>query len=182
MSFEDNATDRGIAVKLMCERKLVPCHPKSLYRLLNKKQSGGLTLDTEWNGRGRPRLFDSRMLENVAEEMQKENGRAYGKKEINNMLIEQRNKLIQNAGHTLLDTSETIKRTTLSTCVAELAMMGAHSLTQTAIAKTNNRFAAEHSIRGSVSLLMLVAVTHFIPVIAEDSDVRKDLQKLPAET
>ena len=56
------------------------------------------------------------------------------------------------------------------------------SLTQSSIVKTNTRFAAEHSVRGAVSNVMLIAHTHFVEVDQEDFDVRRELKEVPRET
>jgi len=45
------------------------------------------------------------------------------------------------------------------------------SLKQSAIAKTNTWFAAEHSIRGAISNVILITITHFIEMDEEDVDV-----------
>ena len=55
-------------------------------------------------------------------------------------------------------------------------------LTQSSIAKTNTRFAAEHSIRGAISNVMLIANTHFIEMDEEDVNVRRELKEVPLET
>ena len=56
------------------------------------------------------------------------------------------------------------------------------SLTQSSIAKTNRWFAAEHSIRGVISNVMLIANTHFIEMDEEDVNIRRELKEVPLET
>ena len=48
-------------------------------------------------------------------------------------------------------------------------------------AKTNNRYTSEHSLIGSMSLLILVALTHFRVVDVEMVEWRQQLEKLSEE-
>ena len=68
-----------------------------------------------------------------------------------------RNQMLDDAGHILLNRDHQMKPTTLQNYTAELAMTSELSLTQSSIVKTNTRFAAEHSVRGAVSNVMLIA-------------------------
>ena len=56
------------------------------------------------------------------------------------------------------------------------------SLKQSAIAKTNTWFAAEHSIRGAISNVILITITHFIEMDEEDIDMRRELKEVPSKT
>jgi len=94
----------------------------------------------------------------------------------------QRNQMLNDAGHIPLNSDHQLNPTTLQNYTAELAMTSKLSLTQSSIAKTNTRFAAEHSIRGAISNVMLIANTHFIEMDEEDVDVRRDLKEVPLET
>ncbi len=61
-------------------------------------------------------------------------------------------------------------------------MTSKFSLTQSSIAKTNTQFAAEHSVRGTFSNVMLIAHTHYVEMDEEDFDVKKELKEVPPET
>ena len=74
----------------------------------------------------------------------------------------QRNKMLNDAGHMPLNSDYQLKPTTLQNYTAELAMTSKLSLTQSSIAKTSMQFAAEYSIRGAISNVMLIANRHFI--------------------
>ncbi len=103
-------------------------------------------------------------------------------KEVNELIIDHRNQLFNDAGHIPLHADYKLKATTLRNYTAELAMTSELSLTQSSIAKTNTRFAAEHSFRGAISNVMLIANTHFIEMDEEDVDVRRELKEVPVET
>ena len=90
--------------------------------------------------------------------------------------------MLNDAGHIPLNSDRQLKPTTLQNLTAELAMTSELSLTQSSIAKTNTRFAAEHSIRGAISNVMLIANTHFIEMDEEDVDIRRELKEVPLET
>ena len=75
-----------------------------------------------------------------------------------------------------------MKPTTLQNYTAEIAMISKLSLTESSIVKTNTQFAAEHSVRGAVSNVILIAQTHFVEADQEDFDVRRELKEVPRET
>jgi hypothetical protein len=56
------------------------------------------------------------------------------------------------------------------------------SLTQTSVANTSTQCAAERSFQGSISYLLVIAVTHFIPAFEEERDIRKELKGVSKET
>jgi hypothetical protein len=170
-------------IRQMIRDQLIPCDQCTVYRLIQKHNAGIVILDQEWNSGGRPRVFTTKMLEQVNENhLQGEHGRSYSKDEVKTFLLQHRKKLIEESGHISLNAEDDIKRTTLSNCIAELTMMSANTLTESAIDKTDNRYAAENSIRGSINNLLLVAVTHFVDVDEEDRDVVKELKSLQPET
>ncbi len=90
--------------------------------------------------------------------------------------------MLNDAWHIPLNSDHQLKPTTLQNYTAELAMTSELSLTQSSIAKTNTRFAAEHSIRGAISNVILIANTNFIEMDEEDVDIRKELKEVPLET
>ena len=90
--------------------------------------------------------------------------------------------MLNDAGHILLNSDHQLKPTTLQNYTAELSMTSELSLTQSFIAKTNTGFAAEHSIWGAISNVMLIANTNFIEMDEEDVDVRRELMEGPLET
>ena len=81
-----------------------------------------------------------------------------------------------------LNPDRQLKPTTLHNYAAELAMNSNLAPTQTSISKTNTRFAAEHSIRGAVNNVILVANTYFVEVDEEDIDIRNELKEVMPQT
>ena len=94
----------------------------------------------------------------------------------------QQNQMLNDAGHIPLNFDHQLKPTTLRNYTAELAMTSELSLTQSSIAKTNTRFAAEHLFRGAISNVMLIVNTPFIEIDEEDVSVRRELKEVPLET
>jgi hypothetical protein len=43
----------------MITSNLVPCGKDSIYRMLRDKKNGKVILDTDWSGRGKPRIGDN---------------------------------------------------------------------------------------------------------------------------
>jgi hypothetical protein len=56
------------------------------------------------------------------------------------------------------------------------------SISQSSSQKTTTRYAAENSLRASISNLSLIASTHFIPVSSDDCDIREEMKSLPEPT
>ncbi len=75
-----------------------------------------------------------------------------------------------------------LKQTTLQNYTTELAITSKLPLTQSSIAKTNTWFAAEHSFRGAISNVMLIANTHFIEMDEDDVSVRRELKEVSLKT
>jgi hypothetical protein len=65
---------------------------------------------------------------------------------------------------------------------ALLADEGNISISHSYTSKSNTRYAAENSIRGSIATLGVIATTHFITVDKEDEDIRAELKSLPEAT
>ena len=65
---------------------------------------------------------------------------------------------------------------------ALLADEGNIAISQSYISKSNTRYAAENSIRGSIATLGVIAATHFISVEEEDADIRAEMKTLPKST
>ena len=152
-----------------------------MYRIVQFHNQGNPLLRTAWST-GRPRILEETAISSIVQQLSSDVGRTYGQKEVNNLIMVQQNQMLNDAGHIPLNSDHQLKPTTLRNYTAELAMTSELSLTQSSIAKTNTRFAAEHSIRGAISNVMLIANTHFIEMDEEDVDVRRELKEVPLET
>jgi len=65
---------------------------------------------------------------------------------------------------------------------AMMADQSTIAISQSYIPKSNTRYAAENSIRGSIATLGVIASTHFINVDKEDDDIRAEIKSLPSGT
>jgi hypothetical protein len=86
--------------------------------------------------------------------------------------------MLNDAGHIPLNYDYQLKPTALQNYMAELAMTSKLCLTQSFIAKTNTRFAAELLFRGAISNVMLIANTHFVEMDEEDANFRRELKEV----
>ena len=122
MTYPDGrSTERSKAMDAMIEQKLVPCTKKTLYQNLKKTKEGSCEGNRDW-ALGRPRIVNEQVMDRVPTEMTKDIGRSFGRKDVMNLLIRERNKTIEEAGHTPLDQNSKIARTTLLSYVTEIAM------------------------------------------------------------
>jgi hypothetical protein len=75
-----------------------------------------------------------------------------------------------------------ISRWTVKNYTAMLAKESNIAILQSYISKSNTRYAAENSIRGSIATLGVIATTHFIKIDKENNDVHAKIKSLPAAT
>ena len=66
--------------------------------------------------------------------------------------------------------------------MALLSNPGNISISTSRSQKTTTWFAAENSLRASISNLALIGSTHFIPISSDDCDVREEIKSLPEST
>jgi len=176
---DQKSSARANAIKEVINNEYVPCTSMTIYRIWNAHKNGEEILDTEWSTAGRPRLVGKKILAAVEETFaQNRSGWSYVRKEICSMIMEEKNKAIQEVGHIPLTVGKAMKLSLQQNCYAELTMWESLALTQTAIAKTNTWVAAEKSIRGSITHLALIVATHFVEINTEDSDVWNHLKQL----
>jgi hypothetical protein len=166
----------------MITSNLVPCGKDTIYRMLKDKKNGKAILDTDWSGRGKPKIVDDSTMADIIVDLHNETGRTFGKEDVNKLILKHCNEKLTKAGHIPLNLDERLKPSTLRNYTTEIAMNHSMSLTQTSIAKTSTRYAAECSFRGSISYLFVIAVTHFIHAFEEECDIRKELKGVSKET
>ena len=109
-------------------------------------------------------------------------GCAYGKEDINNIIVEHKKKMIIETNHIPLCVQDEVNKNTLSNYVAHIALHGDISINKKAIPKTSTRITAENSSRGSISNVFLVASTHFVEVTEYDKEITKQIRNLPDDT
>jgi hypothetical protein len=80
----------GTVVNQMLSQHLVGCTRSTLYPLLSEKKKGQPIINTPWSTAGRPRLLDDNGLAEIVDDLHKENGRSFGKADINKRIIEKK--------------------------------------------------------------------------------------------
>ena len=129
----------------MITSNLVPCGKDTIYRMLKDKKNGKAILDTDWSGRGKPRIVDNSTMADIITDLHNETGRTFGKEDVNKLIMKHCNKKVTKAGHIPLNFDKKLKPSTLRNYTTEIAMNHSMSLTQTSVAKTTTRYAAESS-------------------------------------
>jgi hypothetical protein len=138
--------------------------------------------DTPWlTSKGRKPIAILEEMQIKAEELESKAGRSWSSGEISNMLVEIQSKKTNDEGYVNL-TTPTVDRRMIKNYTALLADQTNMSISQSCIMKTTTRNSAEHSLRGPICNLALIAYTHFIPVSKENPDLRAELKKLPKST
>jgi hypothetical protein len=66
--------------------------------------------------------------------------------------------------------------------MALLSNQGNISISTSCLQKTTTRFAAENSLRASISNLALIGSTHFIPISSDNCNLREEIKSLPEPT
>ena len=134
---------RWPTINHMITSNLVPCGKDTIYRMLKAKKNGKAILDTDWSGRGKPRIVDNSTMADIITDLHNETGRTFGKKDVNKLIMKHCNKKVTKAGHLPLNFDEKLKPSTLRNYTTEIAINHSMSLTQTSVAKTSTLYAAE---------------------------------------
>ena len=180
--YKKGSNDIFKAMNDMMQMGYVPCGVHTLRRMMALDAEGKLTPDTPWlTTKGRKPIATFEEVQIMAEELESKSGLGWSSGEISNMLVEIQSKKTYDEGYFPL-TTPTVDRKTVTNYTALLADQTNMSISQSCIIKTTTRNAAEHSLRGPISNLALIAYTHFIPVSNEDPDLRAELKKLPKST
>ena len=129
----------------MITSNLVPCGKDTIYRMLKDKKNRKAILDTDWSGRGKPRIVDNSMMADIITDLHNETGRTFGKEDVNKLIMKHCNKKVTKAGHLPLNFDEKLKPSTLRNYTTEIAINHSMSLTQTSVAKTSTLYAAERT-------------------------------------
>lgn len=129
----------------MITSNLVPCGKDTIYRMLKDKKNRKAILDTDWSGRGKPRIVDNSTMADIITDLHNETGRTFGKEDVNKLIMKHCNKKVTKAGHLPLNFDEKLKPSTLRNYTTEIAINHSMSLTQTSVAKTSTLYAAERT-------------------------------------
>ncbi len=117
----------------------------------------------------------------IAESLDEEVGKTYDKSDVKMMIKKIQTKKLEEAGYKNI-IHKSISRATVRNYSALLADEGNIAISQSYISKSNTRYAAENSIRGSIATLGVIAATHFISVEEEDADICAEMKLLPTST
>jgi len=146
---EHNLKGRSKAIDEMIRQKYIPCKRTAMYDMLKKRKEGRIVLNNEWSN-GRPRIVDDKDIHQIVSNMHNSCGRAYGKEDINNIIVDHQKKKILEANRKPLCFQDEVNKNTLSNYVAQIALHGNISINQKVLPKTNTRITAENSSRGSI--------------------------------
>ena len=151
----------------------VPCHQRTLERLMNAFEKGRLIYGEFVMGR--PPLMSNKEIEEAINHFQKRNGASLTKEDVRQIICKARNTRLEAAGFKVLDDGN-ITAQSVANYTAYIAVQPGMSIAASTTVKTSTRYAAENSIRGAISLLSIIASTHFIPVNEEDPETRRILK------
>lgn len=158
----------------------VPCSKSTIYRLLANHAKGQIIFG-DFSGGGRPQICSDTDMKRIAESLNAEVGKTYDKSDVKIMIKKIQTEKLEKAGYkNIIDKS--ICDTSVRNYSALLANEGNIAISQSYMSKSNTRYAAENSIRGSIATLGVIAATHFISVEEEDTDIRSEMKLLPEST
>jgi len=158
----------------------VPCSRNTIYRLL-RNHNYGLIISGDFRGPGQPPICCDFDMKQIAESLDGEVGKTYDKSDVKVMIKEVQTEKLEKAGYKNI-VNKSISDSTLMNYSALLADEGNIAISQSYISKSNTRYAAENSIRGSIANLGVITATHFISVEEEDADIRAEMKTLPKST
>ncbi len=158
----------------------VSCSQASIYCLL-ANHAKDVIVSGEFTGKRQPLISSDTDMKHIDQSLDEEIGKTYGKSHIKMIIKKIHTEKLEKAGYkSIIKTS--ICDTILRNYFALLANEGNITISQSSISKSNTRYAAENSIRGSITILGVVATTHFITVVEEDADICAEMKSMPAAT
>ena len=120
---EQNLKGRSKAIDEMIRQRFIPCKRTAIYDMLKKRKQGSIVLNSDWT-KGRPRIVDDTNIHEIISNMHNSRGRAFGKEDINNIIVEHKKKMIHEANHIPLSAHHKVNKNTLSNYVAHIALHG----------------------------------------------------------
>jgi hypothetical protein len=136
-------------------------------------------LDTDWisTGGGLPPIASLDEIKSIAVSMESQSGHDWSKSDVSQALSDYHMKKIGEAGYVFLSQPE-FSRTMKRNYLELLSNQKNISISQSSSQKTMTRFAAEKSLRASISNLALICSTHFIPVSRNYSNLQAEINSL----
>jgi hypothetical protein len=172
-SYKKGTVKMSSAMNKMIELKYVPCGIHTLRRLLvSATECEKPVLDTDWisPGGGCPPIATLDEIKTMADSMECLTGRVWSDSDLSQALSNNHARKMEEAGLVNLSAPE-FSRSSIRNYMAMLSNQQNLSISQSCSQKTSTRFAAENSLRASISNLALIGSTHFIPVSNEDAEI-----------
>jgi len=183
-AYTKGTKEMAFAMNKMIDFKYVPCGIHTLCRLLASATNGKQpVLDTDWiaTGGGRPPIASLDEIKTIASSMESQSGRVWSDSDLSRALSDNYMKKIEASGFVSLTQPEFL-RSSNRNYMALLSNQGNISISTSSSKKTTTRFAAENSLRASISNLALIGSTHFIPISSDDCNLREEIKSLPEPT
>ena len=180
-SIDETSGRRKKTILEMIRLKYTPYSTSAIYKILRKKKEYKIVANNSWNKAGRPSLLDETSIRRIAEEVQDSPGQAYGKSQLNDIIVHHIKQSIIDSGHVPVNIPDQRSHGTLNNYIAQIAMMHDVAIVKSSNPKTNTRYAAENSIRGVFSNALLTASTHFVAVPDEDTSIKTSIQSKDEE-
>ena len=121
--------------------------------MLKKRKQGSIVLNSDWT-KGCPRIVNDTNIHEIISNMHNSRGRAFGKEDINNIIVEHKKKMIIETNHIPLCVQDEVNKNTLSNYVAHIVLHGDISINKKSIPKTNTCITAENfGTRGDICLV-----------------------------
>ncbi len=148
----------------------VPCGIHTLRRLSASARNGEQpVLDTDWISTvgSRPSIASLDEIKTIASSMESQSGCVWSDSGISRALSDNHMKQIEASGFVSLTQPEFLESSKRN-YMALLPNQGSNSISTSGSQKTMTRFAAENSLRASISNLALIGSTHFIPISSDN--------------
>ncbi len=158
----------------------VICSARTIYRLLERHANGN-AISGQFTGKGRPPTISDADMKQIAQSLEVEVGKTYTGSDVELMIKKTQAENVESDGFKPI-IEKSISRWTVKNYTAMLAKESNIAILQSYISKSNTRYAAENSIRGSVATLGVIATTYFITIDKENNDIRAEIKSLLAAT
>ena len=164
--------------KIFDEKKYVKRHRSAAYRHMAASERGKVyAFNAPWPENGREAIMNETRLEECAKEIRENPGEKLMEKNIQQMLFDS----MKQKGYAP-DPDMKFNSQTVRNYYAMLANRAGLSLVDKSIEKTSNRWTVEHSIIGTMDLIVVIAMTHFYVVEYDDPEWHQYLKTIPKET
>ena len=149
---------------------------RTLYRLIDRVENQAKPAPLFWKKVGRQQIMSNEDLVECVKEFRKGTGKTIDVEEMKTIIQGHLRDKAERKG--LVYSEKEIDITTAKNYLVILASQDQMHLTNTTAPKTNARYTAENSLRSALTLLYVVATTHFIVLETEDHDIRNIMKDM----